>query len=69
MAKTKSASAAAGTATTNDDIGIDTASQDQDHHPDWSNSYNTVAIALTSHDKGCVTKRDSSLAEQINSLV
>ena len=40
-----------------------------DHHPDWSNSYNTVAIALTSHDKGCVTQRDSSLATQINSLV
>jgi len=40
-----------------------------DHHPDWSNSYNKVAIALTSHDKGCVTQRDSSLAEQINSLV
>jgi 4a-hydroxytetrahydrobiopterin dehydratase len=40
-----------------------------DHHPDWSNSYNTVTIALTSHDKGCVTNRDSSLAEQINSLV
>jgi len=40
-----------------------------DHHPDWSNSYNTVTIALTSHDKGCITQRDSSLAEQINSLV
>jgi 4a-hydroxytetrahydrobiopterin dehydratase len=40
-----------------------------DHHPDWSNSYNTVAIGLTSHDKGCVTQRDSSLAEQINTLV
>jgi 4a-hydroxytetrahydrobiopterin dehydratase len=40
-----------------------------DHHPDWSNSYNTVSIALTSHDKGCVTQRDSSLAEQINTLV
>ena len=40
-----------------------------DHHPDWSNSYNTVTIALTSHDKGCVTQRDSSLAEQINTLV
>ena len=40
-----------------------------DHHPDWSNSYNTVTIALTSHDKGRVTQRDSSLAEQINSLV
>ena len=40
-----------------------------DHHPDWSNNYNTVTIALTSHDKGCVTQRDSSLAEQINTLV
>lgn len=40
-----------------------------DHHPDWSNSYNKVAIALTSHDKGRVTQRDSSLAEQINTLV
>ena len=40
-----------------------------DHHPNWSNSYNTVAIALTSHDKGCVTQRDSSLATQINTLV
>jgi 4a-hydroxytetrahydrobiopterin dehydratase len=40
-----------------------------DHHPDWSNSYNTVTIALTSHDKDCVTQRDSSLAEQINTLV
>ena len=40
-----------------------------DHHPDWSNSYNTVAIVLTSHDKGCVTQRDSSLAERINTLV
>jgi 4a-hydroxytetrahydrobiopterin dehydratase len=40
-----------------------------DHHPDWSNSYNTVTVALTSHDKGRVTQRDSSLAEQINSLV
>ena len=40
-----------------------------DHHPDWSNSYTTVSIALTSHDKGCVTQRDSSLATQINTLV
>ena len=43
--------------------------EEVDHHPDWSNSYNTVTIALTSHDKGCVTQRDSSLAEQINTLV
>jgi 4a-hydroxytetrahydrobiopterin dehydratase len=40
-----------------------------DHHPDWSNSYNIVTIALTSHDKGCITQRDSLLAEHINTLV
>lgn len=50
-------------------ISIADMAEAADHHPDWSNSYNTVTIALTSHDKGCVTQRDSSLAEQINTLV
>src|SRR3982750_4562229 len=39
-----------------------------DHHPDWSNSWNTVVIDLVSHDKGGVTARDVALAEQINGL-
>jgi 4a-hydroxytetrahydrobiopterin dehydratase len=39
-----------------------------DHHPDWSNSWNTVTIDLVSHDAGGITDRDRSLAEAINRL-
>ena len=40
----------------------------QNHHPDWSNSWNTVEISLRSHDKGAVTKRDHELANAIDEL-
>lgn len=40
-----------------------------DHHPDWSNSWNTVSISLISHDVGVVTDRDVTLAHQIDSLL
>jgi len=40
-----------------------------DHHPDWSNSWNTVTIDLVSHDAGAITDRDRSLAEEINRLI
>ncbi len=40
-----------------------------DHHPDWSNSWNTVTIDLTSHDVGGITARDIALAEAISQLV
>lgn len=40
------------------------------HHPDWSNSYNKVSIALTSHDKGnVITDRDRALAKEIDNLL
>ncbi len=40
-----------------------------DHHPDWSNSWNKVTIELTSHDAGGLTDRDKKLAEAISDLV
>ncbi|MCD7058331.1 4a-hydroxytetrahydrobiopterin dehydratase [Pelagibacterium xiamenense] len=39
------------------------------HHPDWSNSYNRVDIALSTHDKGGITQNDIALARKINALV
>ena len=32
------------------------------HHPDWSNSYNKVAISLTSHEAGGLTTKDFDFA-------
>ncbi len=40
-----------------------------DHHPDWSNVYDTVSIELTSHDVGTITDRDRTMAEAIDALV
>jgi len=38
------------------------------HHPDWSNSYNTVTISLTTHSAGGLTDRDIDLAKKIDTL-
>jgi 4a-hydroxytetrahydrobiopterin dehydratase len=34
-----------------------------DHHPDWSNSYNRVAINLTTHSAHGITKNDIVFAK------
>ena len=39
-----------------------------DHHPDWSNSYNTVDITLSSHDAGGLTAKDVAMAQAIDKL-
>ena len=39
-----------------------------DHHPDWSNSYKTVTVTLTSHDAGGVTEADLELAEAMDRI-
>jgi 4a-hydroxytetrahydrobiopterin dehydratase len=44
------------------------AAEKADHHPDWSNVWNRVEIALTTHDSGGLTRRDVSLAKAIDAL-
>jgi 4a-hydroxytetrahydrobiopterin dehydratase len=45
------------------------ASEKADHHPDWSNSWNRVEIALTTHQAGGLTARDIELARAIDALL
>ncbi len=42
------------------------AAEKMDHHPDWSNSYKTVKVALSTHDRGGVTELDIELARRMN---
>jgi 4a-hydroxytetrahydrobiopterin dehydratase len=40
------------------------------HHPDWSNCYNTVEISLSTHHAGAkVTGKDVELASRIESCL
>ncbi len=41
-----------------------------DHHPEWTNVYNTVSIRLSTHDAGdVITDKDRKLAAAIDKLV
>jgi 4a-hydroxytetrahydrobiopterin dehydratase len=41
-----------------------------DHHPYWTNVYNTVTIELNTHDAGnIVTQKDHALAKAIDQLL
>ena len=40
-----------------------------DHHPEWSNVWNRVAILLSTHDAGGLSARDVRLARAIDALV
>lgn len=40
------------------------------HHPNWSNVYNSVSFELNTHDAGdIVTEKDHQLAVEIDKLV
>lgn len=41
-----------------------------DHHPSWTNTYNQVDIALSTHDAGdIVTEKDRELARAIDAML
>lgn len=45
------------------------AAEKMDHHPDWSNVYNTVEIRLSTHSAGdIVTDKDRKLAKAIDAM-
>jgi 4a-hydroxytetrahydrobiopterin dehydratase len=39
-----------------------------DHHPEWSNVYKTVAVTLSTHDAAGVTEKDVALAKAMDAL-
>ena len=39
-----------------------------DHHPDWSNSWNRVSVALTTHSVAKLTKLDIELAKAMDAF-
>ena len=39
------------------------------HHPEWSNVYSKVTIALTTHDAGGLSQKDIALAREIDTLL
>ncbi len=45
------------------------AAEKMNHHPRWTNTYNTVEIWLSSHDAGdTITIKDHKLSEKIDEI-
>ena len=40
----------------------------KNHHPEWSNVYNTVRVDLTTHDVGGITTWDVELAAEFDAI-
>jgi 4a-hydroxytetrahydrobiopterin dehydratase len=41
----------------------------QNHHPEWSNVYNSLNIRLSTHDAAGVTDKDFTLARSIENII
>ena len=42
--------------------------ESMNHHPEWSNVYQTVRIDLTTHDLGGISNRDLEMAKRFEAL-
>ena len=40
-----------------------------DHHPEWSNVWNRVDMLLTTHDAGGLSRRDVTMAQEVELLL
>jgi 4a-hydroxytetrahydrobiopterin dehydratase len=49
-------------------VAIGFLAEKADHHPDLDVRYRKVRVALTSHDSGGLTERDTKLARRIEEL-
>ena len=45
------------------------AAEKAGHHPDWSNSYNSVTVRLSTHDAGGLSAKDITLAQAIDKIM
>jgi 4a-hydroxytetrahydrobiopterin dehydratase len=42
--------------------------EQRNHHPEWTNVYNRLAIRFSTHDAGGVTDKDFEIAQAIDAL-
>jgi len=42
--------------------------EQMNHHPEWTNIYQTVEVTLSTHDAGGITKLDIDMAEAMDKL-
>ena len=50
-------------------VRVAEVAEDLDHHPDWSNSWSRVTLAVTSHSAGGLTGLDVEFAQRVDQLV
>ncbi|HVG41012.1 MAG TPA: 4a-hydroxytetrahydrobiopterin dehydratase [Chitinophagaceae bacterium] len=51
-------------------VRVGLVAEKMNHHPKWTNVYNTVEVWLSTHDAGnTVTEKDRKLAKKIDGLV
>jgi 4a-hydroxytetrahydrobiopterin dehydratase len=48
--------------------GVALVAEKMNHHPEWSNVYNRIEIALTTHDAAGITVKDFELAKKIDQI-